>query len=108
MFKLIGVALLAIFSVSAFGQNDPTRPLIAGQESAQAIKGQGKQLILQSIIKSTDKQQYKAIISGRLVEQGAKVLGFTVIKIEQRHVVLQSAENVKKLTLFNAPLINYK
>jgi len=101
-------ALLFVSYVSAVGQ-DPTRPLIStGVASSNNVKDDTEKLVLQSIINASDKENIKAIISGKLVATGDMIRQYKVISIEGKTVTLQASEHAKKLVLFSAPIVKYK
>jgi len=100
--KLIAVILWVLVSSNSWANSDPTRPFFA--ESLTAKTKQHSALKLQTIIK-TD-QRYKAVINGNLVNNGDRVLGYTVKKITANTALLSKAEKQLTLALFaNTKLI---
>ena len=98
--------LLVCTGVSA--ATDPTRPLGAGELASSGAQSTSGSLVLQSIIKQQGEQPIKAIISGQLVTKGELVFGYQVVNIKERSVTLRLEDNVRKLTLFTQPIVNYK
>ncbi len=94
--KLITVILWALVSCNSWASSDPTRPFFA--ESLTAKSKQHSALMLQTIIKT--EQRYKAVINGKLVNHGDRVLGYTVKKITANNALLSKADKQITLTLF--------
>jgi len=109
VYKLIASLVCLCCSFSLYAQNDPTRPLVGGAFiNNQTAKSKGVKLVLQSVIKSNEMSPNKAIISGKLVEQGQQVFGYKVVRIEERKVLLQSEDKARELTLFSQSVVKYK
>ncbi|NMP31924.1 hypothetical protein HII17_10130 [Thalassotalea sp. M1531] len=109
MYKLIIGIVFSLVALNVLAKSDPTMPLRAGLASTEGSERQkNSDIVLQSIIKSTTSTNLKAIISGKLVEQGQKLFGYTIVKIDGRSVTLQSEDRARKLTLFTQSVVKYK
>lgn len=88
-------------------QPDPTSPLIGGS-IAESTTIKNNDIVLQSIIKSTTKDQLTAVVSGQLVKLGDTVFGYEITQIDGRSITLKSVDSARKLTLFTQPIVKYK
>lgn len=109
MYKIVTLSLIWL-STSAFGfqsSHDPTRPL-SNQGNKGFAKVASSGLVLQSIIKNSQGQTVKAIISGQLVAVGDSVSIYKVKSITDGKAVLSSPDTERTLKLFSQAVVNYK
>lgn len=85
------LALMAALSAPAFGQEglgDPTRPTSLSEPAeAKAQAAQGPRWRLQSTLVADDRRV--AVINGRMVAQGERIEGATVLEVRTDGVTLQ-------------------
>ena len=112
MFKINIIALATfllawqIVGQAKAAEQDPTRPL-SGSVASDVDHQHKKRLVLQSIVRSSD-NKFTAIISGNVVQVGAKVANYKVAKITKNEVTLKSPDNEKTLSLLAQLVVNQK
>ncbi len=105
MFKQFVIILICLFSsaVDAYSGVDPTKPLSATRSVSKAK--QQTHLVLQSIIIDSQQKNRKAIVSGKLLKSGESINGYTLSRINDKSVVLKSAEREITLSLFSNAVV---
>ena len=103
MYKVILLILLLLPSAFIYSWQgmDPTRPLIPGGTSATQNTNGG--MVLQSIIRQQGIT--KAVINGKVVSVGDTLDDYQVTAISARAVMLKSAQQQLKLSLFSGAVI---
>jgi len=96
--NLFVVSFCLILSTSVSAASDPTKPLFGVATPTVTAKVKSA-LVLQSVIKSG--QSYKAVINGKLLNQGEMVLTYKITDIQATSVVLVSPEKRLVLSLFS-------
>jgi MSHA biogenesis protein MshK len=105
---LICTGLIASSAVNASQREvDPTRPLI-GSLNADFIVKAKSELVLQSIIESSDGQKKKAIINGQLLQAGDSISIYKVIEVTGKTVTLRSPDIERTLSLFSKAVVKNK
>ena len=109
MYKvLICAALVASSTVNAFQREvDPTRPLL-GSLNAELVAKAKSELVLQSIIESSDGQKKTAIINGQLLQAGDSISVYRVIEVTGKTVTLRSPDIERTLSLFSKAVVKNK
>lgn len=102
--SLIGLSLISLFSGNAEANQDPTAPLgwkhIAASASEKRSVTPHRLPNLNSII---CRQSYQciAILNDKVVEQGARIDGYSVTKVNREFVTLKRGHQQWKLQLFS-------
>ena len=102
MFKYL-IGILAIFSTffgaeKVWAENDPTKPFSGGKTIfGQTVKS--KPLVLQSIIHGHN--THTVIINDQLMKVGDTIGEYRLIAVNDKSVLLRSAEESKKLYIFS-------
>jgi MSHA biogenesis protein MshK len=95
-------AALSFYCALAVAQTmrDPTRPPpgLGGMQASAAVQAPPSGPVLQSVILSPSRQA--AIISGRLVERGARYGDAVLVEVTQDRVVLRTDAGTQVLKLY--------